>query len=256
MVTAMATVVAALSAPDRRAVELYAAGQDIDRIAAQLRIPPTEVEAALDRAGVATPADARQWVGAYRQRAETVAAATGRPAKPGTESGTESAVELAVVSAAPAVDNPITAMPATAMPGTDVAAPGGVFELLARAAASDQARIRTLAERIRTQLDDLRQRLDAEARERQLTGTIGELEAQLAKARAELRAVRTGTTQAPTRADAPALPATSAPPVDTLVDAKAVRAWAAQAGVDCNPHGRLPGRVLAAYRAAHAGGAR
>lgn len=119
--------------------------------------------------------------------------------------------------------------------------------LLTKAEKSDKARTRRLATKVREQLAELLGLVNSEEAERQATAAaaaekarlrdeVEKLEAELAQKRAALK--KSGG----------AAPATSSP----AVDSKAVRAWAAENGVECKPFGRVSPEVVAAYEAAMA----
>lgn len=106
-------------------------------------------------------------------------------------------------------------------------------------------RIRTLAGRVRTELTTLRQLLDEDTQARKqreevaqaqarAKARLAELEAELVKVRAVLR---------PAGAKKTAAKKTGA--------GRNIRSWALHAGLDCPAFGRIPGRVLEAYHAAH-----
>lgn len=120
-----------------------------------------------------------------------------------------------------------TATPAAPKPGSSV------DELLAQSEAHDQPRVRAMAERVRALLARLVDVIDEEQRLAAARKHVAELEAELAKARAQLPA-------------APAKPRTRA-------DLTAIRQWAADNDIDCPRLGRIPGRVLDAYKKANPG---
>lgn len=133
---------------------------------------------------------------------------------------------------------------------------GDLQRLLARAADSDRARTRALGEKVRQLVDDLVSRLVAEAAERReeearaaaervAEQRVAELRKLLGEAEDGLKAVRRSPATTPRRAS-------SAADVDAgeRVDPREVRAWAAANGVPCNALGRVPGEVVAAWRAA------
>lgn len=108
-----------------------------------------------------------------------------------------------------------------------------VEQLLAAGESHPQPRVRSVALRARTLVETLRSLIEEEQRSAAARARIAELEAQLAAARAELGA------------GAPRVHATG------NGEAKAIRAWARAAGVDCPTFGVIPAKVQAAYREAH-----
>lgn len=139
-----------------------------------------------------------------------------------------------------AVNPPTTTTPAeTARP----VEPVGILNLetlLSRAEQSTNATTRNLAEKTRAALDDLRDRVTREAAEREIRGTIAELEEKLAAERARLADVAPKTAAKPRPLGLP-----------DGVTPKTIRAWAADNGVDCPTHGRIPKNVTERYCAAH-----
>lgn len=151
---------------------------------------------------------------------------------------------------------------ATAAQPSPAAAPSstdGYTELLDEAAKSTRKTTRAMAERIRKDLDRLSDRFEeqsaAAARRRQaeqerasLRADEARLKKQLAEVQARLRG-KSGSAAEPS-AEAPKREA-SAPARD--FDAKVVRAWAAENGVDCNATGRVRADVVDAWREATQG---
>jgi hypothetical protein len=95
--------------------------------------------------------------------------------------------------------------------------------------------VRTVA--ARTAAEHARQQRIAEAR-----AEVETLERELAEAKARARQLGVKKTA----------PATARPPAGGP-SPKDIRAWAASAGVDCSPNGRIPAGVRAAYDQAHGG---
>ena len=119
---------------------------------------------------------------------------------------------------------------------TPEAAPAPTYDrLLDRADASGDLKLQKLAEKARELLDDLDDRLTAFEAAQEALAEIADLEAKLETARAKLISQRPS--QRTER---------------TGPDPKAVRAWAAANGVECNSAGRPPKRVVDAYLAARA----
>lgn len=130
-------------------------------------------------------------------------------------------------------------------------APGSVDELLADAAGLDDKAVRTVLDRVRPLLDQLRDRvgevrarLEAEAqRAADLAAAeqeIQELQAKLTEARARAKdlsgkRVKTGR---------PAAAASGG-------ESAAIRGWAARNGIDVSPRGRIPAAVVDQYNAAN-----
>lgn len=117
--------------------------------------------------------------------------------------------------------------------------------ILAAAERSEKARTRRLATKVREQLAELRGLVNTEETERKATaaaaaekarlrGEVEKLEAELAEKRAALK--KAGGVAAATQ--------------PSVVDSKAVRAWAAENGIECKPFGRVSPDVVAAYDAA------
>lgn len=143
--------------------------------------------------------------------------------------------------------------PPTTQPTTDLAvvkpavAGGGVIEqLLARAEGSTRPRVRALVARIRALLAELESRLVIAAQEIETEQRVAQLQQQLAEAEQKLRTLRRSRTS-------PAGSAGSAGSVSTD-EAREARKWALANGVECNTAGRVPTRVIEAWRAATAAG--
>ncbi|MDN3356042.1 histone-like nucleoid-structuring protein Lsr2 [Actinomadura sp. DC4] len=115
----------------------------------------------------------------------------------------------------------------------------GLERLLHRAEQSETAATRTAAEKARTAVDDLRERVRTEAAEAQIRDEISALEEKLAAARSQLKEIRPGKA---TARRAPGDGPTS----------KEVRAWAAEKGIECSPIGRVPQAIVDMYLAAKA----
>lgn len=112
-----------------------------------------------------------------------------------------------------------------------------IADMLQAAQDSGNGRLERAVEKIRGLLTELQEQLAEHSREEQLRDEQAQLEARLAEIRAALK---------PKRASV-----VSAIPAGTpVIDPKAVRAWAANSGIDCPTHGRVPAAVVAAYQKA------
>lgn len=112
-----------------------------------------------------------------------------------------------------------------------------------RAAVKAEVALKALAGMVEsTRLEEAAKRA-AEKAKAEARAEVERLEKQLAEAKAKLRG--------PARAAAVAVVA----PNQAGASAKDIRAWAASAGVDCPANGKVPGRVVDAYLAAHQDGA-
>lgn len=129
-------------------------------------------------------------------------------------------------NARPAVVKPVTAVPS---PVDDEAPTDAIADLLSRAVATEVPRLVRLADKVQDLVDDLEEQLTEHERGRALRAEAEKLERRLTQIRQELGQKRPAATPA------------------SVVDSKAVRAWAAAAGVECPKLGRVPGSVLAAY---------
>lgn len=138
-----------------------------------------------------------------------------------------------------------TAEPA---PQADLVAPSSLDAILTAAEAHPHTRIRTIAVKVRTQLETLRVRLEEDERARLANAEharayeaartrVQTLSRQLAEARAALH------------------PAAAKVHLKTAVaatsEAQLVRRWAVENDVVISPLGKIPKAALAAYRAAH-----
>lgn len=144
----------------------------------------------------------------------------------------------------------VSAAPVPVVSGPPEAAlkrPGGLEELLIWAETHGNSRTVTLAARARTVLTELRQRVDDEqdelrarqaaARRNQLLAKEAELAAQLSEIRNRIRELE-------------GVPAEASATEQPVASARAVRAWAAATGRECNAHGMVPRHLVAAYLAA------
>ena len=120
----------------------------------------------------------------------------------------------------------------------------GTEQLITSGEKSAKARTRRLAAKVREDLKELRELVIAERKEAEaakvkaeetarLKAEVADLERQLAAKKAALR------------------PAGAKPKAKRTEDAKQIRAWAAEQGIDCPALGRLPVDVVMEYRRAH-----
>lgn len=144
------------------------------------------------------------------------------------------------------MNKPKLVTPTKAQPQDD-----DVEQLLDRGDKSTKARTRKLAERTRELLRQLREIVDEETRaaataeaeakrKAELQAEVDRLEAELAAKKAALRGNTPATAKAKTAAGG---------------DAKAIRAWAANTGIDCPARGRIPAQIREQYDAANTAGA-
>lgn len=186
------------------------------------------------------------------------------------ESGPVEELPAPAADTAPAPPEPVDDRPAITIELGPVGqvAPSPIEELLARAEASLQTRVRTLAAAVRTQLAHLASLLNNDEKVRVLSAATEVLRGQLAKAERELAELLGGAGAAPdtrtavdldaaladTPAEAAQAAAAAAPqggPGDAeLAHSAAVRAWAKSEGWAVGERGRMPGAVVAAYRKA------
>lgn len=146
----------------------------------------------------------------------------------------------AVLLEPPALPKPptITVKSAAAAPTDNGRMPIG--QLLTWAEQSGPSRAKTLAARIRTQVDELRVLHTENDARAKAQAEVDRLSAELEAAKARLRTVGSGA----------ARPAGAMPAPDRKEFLATVRKWAAANGQHCNPLGRIPEHVLQAYRAA------
>jgi hypothetical protein len=143
----------------------------------------------------------------------------------------------------PTPTTPADDKPAEETPEPAAAEPVGIVgleALLRRAEASEHAATRNAGQKVRTVVEDLRQRINAEAAETRVRTEIAELEKQLAAKQEKLRELRPSKTTA-------RRPASDGP------TPKEVRVWAAEQGIECSPNGRVPQAIVDKYLAATAG---
>jgi DNA-binding protein H-NS len=114
--------------------------------------------------------------------------------------------------------------------------------LLKTAETSGIPRAERLAHTIREKLAELAALMEGTAEQRRLQAEIDVLQKHLNERKAELAAAKAGR---------PATAPTSEAAPTGKRDSKAIRAWAAETGVTCPGHGRIPGYVMDAYDKAH-----
>ena len=117
---------------------------------------------------------------------------------------------------------------------------------LARAEASNDPKLRKLAATARAALDELMERLINAHQAAALAREIEQLHQQLAAKQARHREL-TG------RRTVPARLATPRSREDSKERRTAIRAWAAEQGLQCPDRGKIPNAVTAAYDKAHGG---
>jgi hypothetical protein len=148
----------------------------------------------------------------------------------------------------PPAARPPVPQPAPQQPSAQALA---LERLLNAAERSPRARTKKLAARIRANLNDLRELVIDErkaseaaaakaAEQARLKAEVADLEAQLAKKKAELK---------------PGAGPKSRESTTPEGNAKAIRAWASKHSVDCPERGRVPRDVVEAYQLATAGAA-
>lgn len=150
----------------------------------------------------------------------------------------------AVLLEAPAQPKPpaVTVRSAAAEPGVDDGRVS-VGRLLAWAEQSGPSKAKTLAARIRTQIDELHTIHTENDARIKAQAEVDRLTAELEAAKAKLRATGASGSRA-------SRPAGATPAPDRKEFLAAVRAWAAENGHAVNPLGRIPEHIMQAYRAA------
>ncbi len=129
----------------------------------------------------------------------------------------------------------------------------GTDELLARAEASIQPRVRQLAADVRTHLAEIERFLDKDEQVRKLTDAAAVLRRHLAEYEAELAELLGPVAEEPAaKAEPEPIPAPSLAD-DTAASTSTMRAWAEREGWEVKPIGRLPGAIVAAFNKAHGG---
>jgi hypothetical protein len=256
---ALTKVATALTRDQAKILAHYAAGEASKTIVVNTGFDMATVGRVLDEIAGNDRGRAHALVLEYKERAQATAAARGVPTPPlpgpsrptaaaATAVAKDSVATLAAVTAAPATPAAPAAptAPAAPPPALPVDAIG---ELLDQAEASQIPKLQRAAGKVRDLLADLRTQLAEHTREAQLRAEQAELEQRLAVIREQLRPRR----QQPAAVAPAATPGAAGTGADTepAVDTKKVRAWAAEQGLDCSTHGRVPGTVLTAYREAH-----
>jgi hypothetical protein len=135
---------------------------------------------------------------------------------------------------------------ATDAPATDTAVLP-IHEVLSMAQASDSVRTRNLGEKIAALLADLAERVNGEAAEAKARAEAERIRSELAAKEARLAQELAHVRQSLRRSSARPGSTESTP---TDMDPKVVRAWAAENGMECNAKGRVPQRVVDAWREA------
>jgi hypothetical protein len=254
-----------LTRDEAKVLAHYAAGESAKTITVNTGFDMALVGRVLDEHAGNDRARAHQLVLEYQERAQAVAAARGVSAPPAPAARPVPAAPAAVK--APAAAKPATpktsAKPAAAPetkapenaepqdtepenagPQDTEAEPVHKLELEALLQATDATgvpRLRRAATKIRDLAAELRTDLAEHTREATLRTEQAALEARLAAIKEQLRPRRTQ----------PVLPAaTAGGDAETPLNTKAVRAWAAEQGLDCPARGRIPGAVTDAYRRA------
>lgn len=153
-------------------------------------------------------------------------------------------------AAAPTPTAPATAQPPAPKPAAPASASLSVAttaELITRAAGMDDkavqrelTRVTEALARLRTAVAGVDARAEEDRKRQAAVEEIERLEAELADARARAKELGGKRTTKPS----PAAAATGPTP-------KQVRAWAAENGVECNSHGRVPQGVVDQYLAAN-----
>lgn len=258
---------------EREAAALYLQKEPVGDICMRTGLTRAQVAAAVDLS--------KAWA---QQAAAAVAASVPRPRRreplPVIPAGLEGATFKEVFGAieespeteptaeadpTPAAETSAEPVIAVDLGAVDEPAPPSTEELLARAEASPQQRVRTVAAAIRTQLAHLATLMDNDERVRTLTTTIEVQREQLAKAERELAELLGDAGAAPdTRkavdwdaalADSPdEQPPTQEPTDDELRRSPVVRAWAKAEGWEVGDRGLLKLSIATAYRNAKLSG--
>jgi hypothetical protein len=257
---ALTKVATTLTRDQAKILAHYAAGEASKTIVVNTGFDMATVGRVLDEIAGNDRGRAHALVLEYKERAQATAAARGvpTPALPGPSRPTtaptaaaaadvakDSVATLAAITATPA------ASPASAASAGSAATPpalpvDAIGELLDQAEATKIPKLQRAAGKVRDLLADLRAQLAEHTRETQLRAEQAELEQRLAVIREQLRPRR----QQPAPTPAPDGASTGAD-AEPAVDTKKVRAWAAEQGLDCSAHGRIPGALLTAYRETH-----
>lgn len=248
------TVLRPLTRPQQEAARM--AGEHIDYavIEAQTGLSRAQIVAAVDlaelwaggHADAAVPrAPKPEPIQPPKRRTPRAAAAPPRPSAPSAEPVREPAVERHLPTAAvagPVADRADQA-PADPRPGNSAPGPDrldvAVTALLSRAAASDDTKVRELADTIARQLELLKELLDREEQTKPLREEIARLEAELSQRRERLAALTAPDPHAASAADR------------RLFYSSAVRTWALEHRIPVASRGSMSREVVDAYLAAH-----
>lgn len=215
MTATIEQAVARMTRDEAKILAHYAAGETSRQIATNTGLTLDEVGLALDALAGNDRDRAQRLAMQWQARARAVAAAKGVSGPPAPRP-------------VPAPPKPLPEPPKPYEKNID-----GIADMLDAAESSGNGKLERAAGKIRDLLATLQADLAEHSRGARLRQEQAELEARLAQIKAEL----TG------RRPAPA----TAKPAATAVDSKAVRKWAAANGIECNPHGRVPASVVAAY---------
>ena len=115
----------------------------------------------------------------------------------------------------------------------------GLEALLHRAEASESAATRRAGQKARAAVEDLRQRVNAEAAEAKVLEEIAALEKQLAAKQEKLRELRPAKKSGKPHSNVP-----------DGIEPKDIRAWATERGIKCPERGVIPKTVVDQYMAA------
>lgn len=210
----------------------YSRGASMEAIAADLNANTQVVLSVVAAVGY-DRGRAREAVLDYDRQRAAVAAAKGKfPPQP------QRAMDLAPVPTQPREPEVVV----TRRSDVPLTGPLSADELLSRAKGATVARVRTLADRIRRDVEELAAVLHRSEAEEAARALVARRRRELDEAEAKLREI----TGKPARQTQPA--AAAAGPLPAVV-----RAWAKANGVSCNPHGRVPTSVVDAYLAATRG---
>lgn len=213
---AESATVSRMTRDEARILAHYAAGETSPQIATGTGIAIGEVGLALDALAGNDRSRAQRLTVEWQARAKAAAAAKG-------------------VSAPPAP------RPAPAPPKPPALAPeeniDGIADMLDAAEASGNGKLERSAGKIRDLLAALQADLAEHSRSARLRREQAELEQRLAEIKRQLGTKRAVPTPAPE-------------PV--VAEAKTVRQWAAENGIECTNRGRIPAAVLDAYNKEHA----
>lgn len=243
-----------LTRDEAKVLAHYAAGESAKTITVNTGFTMDLVGRVLDEHAGNDRARAHQLVLEYQEHAQAVAAARGVSAPPAPAARPVPATPAAVtVSAAVKPTTSVTPAAPPEVPEktepqdtgqqsteqqTTVGEPVDTlaFEALLQAAdATGVPRLQRAATKIWDLATELRIDLAEHIREATLRAEQAQLETRLAAIKEQLRPRRTQPVLPTAGAEAPA-------------DTKAVRAWAAEQGLDCPARGRIPGAVTDAYR--------